>query len=47
MGVGSVKRIKEFEVHPDTFKKKLGIGEAIYMTKVGGFAWDKIKVKMG
>lgn len=44
-GMGSVRRNKEFIVHPDAIKQELQPGEAFYITKVGRFQQDKIKVK--
>ena len=44
-GLGSVRRNKEFLIHPDDIKQGLGIGEAFYMTKVGQFRPEKIKIK--
>jgi len=44
-GMGSVRRNKEFIVHPDAIKQKLQAGEAFYITKVGSFRQDKVKVK--
>lgn len=44
-GMGSVRRNKEFIVHPDAIKQDLQPGEAFYITKVGQFRQDKIKVK--
>lgn len=43
-GLGSVRRNKEFSVHPDAIKQGLQTGEAFYVTKVGGFRWDKVRV---
>lgn len=44
-GLGSVRRNKEFIVHPDAIKQELQPGEAFYFSKVGKFVSDKIKVK--
>lgn len=44
-GMGTVKRNKEFIVHPDEIKQNLKIGEAFYVTKVEKFKWNKIKIK--
>ncbi len=44
-GMGSVRRNKEFIVHPDAIKQKLQAGEAFYISKVGSFRRDKVKVK--
>ena len=46
-GMGSVKQSKEFIIHPDSIKQGLDIGEAFYITKVGGFRWDRVKVRFG
>jgi conjugal transfer pilus assembly protein TraD len=43
--MGTVKCNKEFIVHPDEIKQGLQTGEAFYITKVGKFRKDKIKVK--
>lgn len=45
IGVGSVRRVKEFVVHPDVIKQALQPGEAMYISKVNYFCCDKIKVK--
>jgi conjugal transfer pilus assembly protein TraD len=42
---GSVRWGKEFIVHPDAIKQGLQTGEAFYVTKVGRFWQDKVKVK--
>ncbi|MFU8797324.1 MAG: type IV secretory system conjugative DNA transfer family protein [Gammaproteobacteria bacterium] len=44
-GMGSVRRNKEFIVHPDAIKQELQPGEAFFISKVGEFKPDKIKVK--
>ena len=44
-GLGSVRVNKEFIVHPDTIKQGLRTGEAFYVTKVGQFRWEKVRVK--
>ncbi len=44
-GMGSVRRNREFIVHPDAIKQELQPGEAFYITKVGQFKQDKVKVK--
>lgn len=44
-GMGSVKVNKEYIVHPDAIKQGLGVGEAFYVTKVGGFGVDKVRVR--
>ncbi len=44
-GLGSVRRNKEFIIHPDWIKQKLQTGEAFYVTKVEKFRWDKVKIK--
>jgi hypothetical protein len=43
--MGSVRRNKEFIIHPDDIKQGLQAGEAFYITKIGKFRQDKIKVK--
>lgn len=43
---GSVRWNKEFIVHPDDIKQGLQPGEAYYITKVGKFWQDKIRVKL-
>lgn len=45
-GLGSVRQNKEFIVHPDAIKQGLQTGEAFYVTKVGGFRRDKVRVRM-
>ena len=42
---GSVRWSKEFIVHPDAIKQGLQPGEAFYITKVGKFWQDKVRVK--
>jgi type IV secretory pathway TraG/TraD family ATPase VirD4 len=44
-GMGTVKRNKEFIVHPDAIKQNLSTGEVFYVTKVGKFKKDKVKIK--
>ncbi len=44
-GMGSVRRNKEFIVHPDAIKQGLQVGEAFYVTKVGGFRREKVRVR--
>ena len=44
-GMGSVRRNKEFIIHPDSIKQDLQPGEAFYISKVGRFKSEKIKVK--
>ncbi|BBB14770.1 type IV secretory pathway VirD4 components-like protein [Candidatus Rickettsiella viridis] len=43
-GMGSVKRNKSFIIHPDSIKQDLQPGEAFYISKVGKFFWQKVKV---
>ena len=43
--MGSVRRNKEFIVHTDDIKQGLQAGEAFYITKVGKFWKDKVKIK--
>lgn len=43
--MGTVRRNKEFIIHPDSIKQDLQVGEAFYVTKVGGFRKDKVLVK--
>jgi hypothetical protein len=43
-GLGSVRDVREFIVHPDDIKQRLGTGEAYFCSKVGGFSFDKIKI---
>jgi len=43
-GMGSVRRNKAFIVHPDAIKQSLQPGEAFYVTKVGRFLQDKLKI---
>jgi len=42
---GSARWSKEFIVHPDDIKQGLQAGEAFYITKVGKFWQDKVRVK--
>jgi len=44
--VGTVKRDREFIIHPDQIKQSLDIGEAFYITKIDGFRWEKVRVRM-
>lgn len=43
-GMGTVKRNREFIVHPDAIKQGLGVGEVFYASKVRRFEWDKVRV---
>ena len=43
-GMGSVKRNKSFIIYPDSIKQDLQPGEAFYISKVGKFFYDKLKV---
>ena len=43
--MGSVRKNKEFIIHPDAIKQELNTGEAFYITKVNGFSYDRVKVK--
>jgi conjugal transfer pilus assembly protein TraD len=43
--MGSVRTKREFTIHPDAIKKELGTGEVFYVSKVGGFKQDRVKVK--
>ncbi|MCE3238538.1 MAG: type secretory pathway VirD4 component-like protein [Gammaproteobacteria bacterium] len=45
-GLGTVKRNKEFIIHPDWIKQNLQTGDAFYVTKIGQFRWDKVKIKL-
>jgi conjugal transfer pilus assembly protein TraD len=45
-GLGSVRRNKEFIVHPDAIKQGLQTGEAFYISKVRGFRWEKVRVRL-
>lgn len=45
--MGTVKRNKEFIVHPDSIKQGLRTGEAFYISKVGEFRCEKVKVWHG
>lgn len=44
-GMGTVRRNREFIVHPDQIKQELKVGEAFFVSKVNGFEWGKIRVK--
>jgi len=46
-GMGTVKRNKEFIVHPDEIKQGLKVGEVYYCSKVRGFEWGKVRVVYG
>ncbi len=43
-GMGTVKRNREFIVHPDAIKQGLKVGEVFYASKVRRFEWDKIQI---
>lgn len=43
-GMGTVKRNREFIVHPDAIKQELKVGEVFYASKVRRFEWDKVQV---
>lgn len=43
--MGSVRRNKEFIVHTDDIKQGLQVGEVFYITKVGRFLKDKVRIK--
>ena len=44
-GQGSIRLVKEFWVHPDDIKQTLNTGGVFYVTKVGEFQVQKVKVK--
>lgn len=44
--LGTVRSNKEYIVHPDAIKRELKTGEVFYMSKVDGFRWDKVCVKL-
>lgn len=44
-GMGSVRQNKEYVIHPDSIKQGLETGEAFFISKVGKFRSEKIKVK--
>lgn len=44
-GMGSVRKNKEFIIHPDAIKQELDTGDVFYITKVGGFKQDRVQVK--
>jgi hypothetical protein len=44
-GVGTIAETKKFIVHPDQIKQELRTGEAFCVSKVGQFAWEKVRVK--
>jgi hypothetical protein len=46
-GMGTVRLDKQYLVHPETIKQKLQTGEAFYVSKVGGFRQDKVKILFG
>lgn len=39
-----VVRLKEFSIPPDAIKKELSPGDAFYITKIGGFKTDRVKI---
>lgn len=43
-GMGTVKRNREFIVHPDAIKQGLKVGEVFYASKARQFKWDKIQI---
>jgi len=43
-GMGTVRRNREFIVHPDQIKQELKVGEAFFVNKVNGFEWEKVRV---
>jgi hypothetical protein len=42
--LGSIRSDKAYVIHPESIKQKLRTGEAYYISKVGNFEWDKVKV---
>jgi type IV secretory pathway TraG/TraD family ATPase VirD4 len=44
-GMGSVRKERKFFIHPDAIKQKLETGDAFYVTKVGGFKLDRVRVE--
>ncbi len=45
-GVGTVGKTKEFIVHPDQIKQELCTGEAYFVSKVGRFVVEKVRVML-
>lgn len=43
-GLGSIRADKGYNVHPEAIKQQLRTGEAFCVSKVGHYAWDKIRV---
>lgn len=43
--MASIRKSKEFIVHPDVIKQQLAKGEAFFISKVEGFHCEQIKVK--
>ena len=46
MGLGSIHEDKKYIVHPEAIKQSLRTGEAYCVSKVGQFAWEKVRVGM-
>ncbi|OGT41396.1 MAG: hypothetical protein A3F13_05325 [Gammaproteobacteria bacterium RIFCSPHIGHO2_12_FULL_40_19] len=42
--LGSVRPDKTFIIHPESIKQRLRTGEAYYVSKVGEFTWEKVRV---
>jgi conjugal transfer pilus assembly protein TraD len=42
--LGSIRSDKTYVIHPESIKQRLGTGEAYYVSKVGNFGWEKVKV---
>lgn len=42
--LGSVRLDKTYVIHPESIKQSLKTGEAYFVSKVGKFEWDKVKV---
>jgi len=44
--MGSIKRNKEFLVHPNAIKQELQRGEVFFVTKVCRFRREKVSIKL-
>lgn len=42
--LGSIRPDKTYVIHPESIKQSLRTGEAYFVSKVGKFGWDKVKV---
>lgn len=42
--LGSIRSDKTYIIHPELIKQSLNTGEAYFVSKIGKFEWDKVKV---